>query len=79
VESRYGRTEGRLRVSELFHPDAVGIGGSYGLGTCQSNPLNRIGPNFNALLSVDSVTLDGVSAGQDVTPAVKVYRKAGGR
>ncbi len=79
VESRYGRIEGRLRVSELFHPDAVGIGGSYGLGTCQSNPLNRRGPNFNALLSIDPVTFDGVSAGQDTAPAVKVYRKEANR
>jgi anaerobic selenocysteine-containing dehydrogenase len=75
VESRYGRIEGRLRVSELFHPDAVGVGGSYGLGTRQSNPLNRLGPNFNALLSLDDRTFDGVSGGQDTAPAVKVYRK----
>ncbi|MDD5203797.1 MAG: molybdopterin-dependent oxidoreductase [Desulfobacterales bacterium] len=74
VESRYGRTEGLLMTSERFHPDAVGISGSYGPGTCQSNPLNRIGPNYNALLSVDPVTLDAISAGQDVSPAVKVYR-----
>jgi anaerobic selenocysteine-containing dehydrogenase len=79
VESRYGKIEGRLRVSELFHPDAVGIGGSYGLGTCQSNPLNRVGPNFNALLSIDPKTFDGVSAGQDTAPAVKVYTKEGKR
>lgn len=75
VESRYGRIEGRLRTSELFHPDAVGVGGSYGLGTCQSNPLNRLGPNFNALLSLDPKTYDGVSAGQDTAPAVKIYLK----
>ncbi|MCX8022559.1 MAG: molybdopterin-dependent oxidoreductase [Syntrophorhabdaceae bacterium] len=75
VESRYGRIEGRLKVSELFHPDAVGIGGGYGLGTCQSNPLNRMGPNFNALLSIDPITYDGVSAGQDTAPAVRVYGK----
>jgi len=79
VESRYGRIEGRLRISELFHPDAVGVGGSYGLGTCQSNPLNRLGPNFNALLSIDPITFDAVSGGQDTAPAVKVYRKEGAR
>jgi len=79
VESRYGKIEGRLRVSELFHPDAVGVGGSYGLGTRQSNPLNRMGPHFNALLSIDDITLDGVSAGQDTAPAVKIYRKEGVR
>jgi len=75
VESRYGKIEGRLRVSELFHPDTVGVGGSYGLGTCQSNPLNRVGPNFNALLSIDFHTLDAVSGGQDTAPAVKVYER----
>jgi anaerobic selenocysteine-containing dehydrogenase len=75
VESRYGKIDGRLRVSELFHPDTVGVGGSYGLGTGQSNPLNRIGPNFNALLSIDDWTFDGVSGGQDTAPAVKIYRK----
>jgi anaerobic selenocysteine-containing dehydrogenase len=79
VESRYGRIEGRLRISELFHPDAVGVGGSYGLGTCQTNPLNRMGPNFNALLSIDPHTYDGVSGGQDTAPAVRVYRKEGAR
>ena len=79
VESRYGKIEGRLRVSELFHPDAVGVGGSYGLGTRQSNPLNRMGPHFNALLSIDHITLDGVSGGQDTAPAVKIFRKEGGR
>ena len=79
VESRYGKIEGRLRVSELFHPDAVGVGGSYGLGTRQSNPLNRMGPQFNALLSIDDITLDGVSGGQDTAPAVKIYRKEGSR
>jgi anaerobic selenocysteine-containing dehydrogenase len=77
VQSRYGRIEGRLRVSQLFHPDTVGIGGSYGLGTSQSNPLNRLGPNFNALLSIDPITFDGVSAGQDTAPAVKIFRKEG--
>ena len=79
VESRYGKIEGRLRVSELFHPDTVGVGGSYGLGTCQSNPLNRVGPNFNALLSIDPITFDAVSGGQDTAPAVKVTRKEGSR
>ena len=75
VESRYGKIEGRVRVSELFHPDAVGISGNYGLGTLHSNPLNRIGPNFNTLLSLDEKTFDGVSGGQDSAPRVKLYKK----
>jgi anaerobic selenocysteine-containing dehydrogenase len=75
VESRYGKVEGRVRVSELFHPDAVGIAGCYGVGTRQSNPLNRRGPNFNSLITTDDHTLDGVSAGQEMAPRVKITKK----
>jgi anaerobic selenocysteine-containing dehydrogenase len=79
VASRYGKLEGRIRVSELFHPDTAGIAGSYGLGTMQSNPLNRVGPCFNNLLSIDDHTFDGVSGGQDTAPAVKIYKKEVGK
>ena len=75
VESRYGKTEGRLHASELFHPDAVGISGCYGLGTLQSNPLGRRGPSWNSLLPIDDKTLDAVSAGQECSPRVKVLKK----
>jgi anaerobic selenocysteine-containing dehydrogenase len=33
VESRYGKVEGRVHLSELFHLDTVGISGCHGLGT----------------------------------------------
>ena len=79
VASRYGKLEGRIRVSELFHPDTAGIAGSYGPGTMQSNPLNRVGPCFNNLLSIDDHTFDGISAGQDTAPAVKIYKKEVGK
>jgi len=79
VASRYGKLEGRIRVSELFHPETAGIAGSYGLGTLQSNPLNRVGPCFNSLLSIDDHTFDGISGGQDTAPAVKIYKKEVGR
>ncbi|OGO24449.1 MAG: hypothetical protein A2144_01595 [Chloroflexi bacterium RBG_16_50_9] len=74
VESRYGKTEGIMRVTELIHPDAVGIPGSYGLGTIQSNPIFREGTHFNALLSLDDKTLDAIAAGQELSPRVKVYK-----
>jgi len=75
VESRYGKVEGLVHKSELFHPDAVGISGCYGLGTIQSNPLNRNGPHFNSLLPVDDKTFDGISGGIEIAPRVKVYKK----
>lgn len=75
VESRYGKVEGVVHLSELFHPDTVGISGCYGLGTMLSNPLSRQGPHFNSLLPLDDKSIDGVSAGMEVAPRVKVYKK----
>ncbi|MFC1909512.1 molybdopterin-dependent oxidoreductase, partial [Chloroflexota bacterium] len=75
VESRYGKTEGQLHVTELLHPDAVGMPGCRGLGTIQSNPLITKGAHWNSLLSLDDITLDGVSAGMESSPRVKVYKK----
>jgi len=75
VESRYGKTEGSLRVSELLHPDVLGIPGCYGLGTLESNPLGKSGPSWNSLLSIDDECLDPVSAGLETSPRVRVYKK----
>ena len=75
VESRYGSVEAQVRVSELFHPDAVGISGCNGLGALQSNPLAKRGPHFNTLLPLNDISLDGVSAGQESAPRVRVYKK----
>jgi len=76
VESRYGKTEGRIRVSELFHPDTLGIPGCFGLGTLQSNPLGKRGANWNVLAPIDDGCLDPISAGLEGAPRVKVYKKA---
>lgn len=75
VESRHGKTEGRLRVSELIHPETVGIPGSYGKGARHSNPLYRKGPHFNILLPTNDESIDGISAGQEIAAGVKIYRK----
>jgi anaerobic selenocysteine-containing dehydrogenase len=78
IESRYGRTEGCLRVTELLHPEIVGIPGCFGLGTLLSNPLNRRGANWNSLAPIDDACLDPVSGGCEGAPRVRVYRKADG-
>ncbi len=77
VASRYGQVEGLVRTSELFHPDAVGISGAYGMGTKQSNPLNKEGPLFNLLLTTAEETLDSVSGGIELAPCVKIIKKEG--
>ncbi|MGI6732287.1 MAG: molybdopterin-dependent oxidoreductase [Anaerovoracaceae bacterium] len=75
IASRYGTLEGLVRTSELFHPDAVGVSGAYGMGTRQSNPLSKQGPLFNRLLTTAEETLDSVSAGIEIAPCVKIIKK----
>jgi anaerobic selenocysteine-containing dehydrogenase len=79
VESRYGRTTGRLHLTELLHPDALGIPGCFGLGTILSNPLSRRGASWNSLPPFDDRTLDAVSAGMESAPRVKVYKEGAPR
>ncbi|MBE6032042.1 MAG: hypothetical protein E7224_02445 [Clostridiales bacterium] len=74
VTSMYGWVEGPVIISERFHPDAVGIGGFYGPGAKGANPENQKGPHFNRLLSCEIKTVDPVSAGQEVSPRVKVEK-----
>jgi anaerobic selenocysteine-containing dehydrogenase len=76
VESRYGKTEGRIRVSELIHPEVIGIPGNYGgASTPFLNPVNSEAAWFNALLSSnEGHALDPITAGIENTPRVKIYR-----
>lgn len=75
VTSRYGSIDGIIRTSQRFHPETVGISGSYGSGNKHANPLHNRGPHFNALLSTEMKTLDGISAGQELAPRVKIQKR----
>lgn len=77
IESRYGKTEGLIKTTELMHPQVVGISGSYGLGTPQSNPLMKRGPHYNSLLALDHKSVDAISGGQEASPRVKITKKEG--
>ncbi len=76
VESRYGRTQGRLRVTELIHPEVLGIPGNYGGpgGKKFLNPLMPKGAWFNALLTADEENhIDPITGGIEISPKVKIY------
>ena len=76
IESRYGKTEGKLRVSELIHPDVIGIPGNYG-GKSASflNPVTSEAAWYNALLSSEEAhSLDPITAGIENAPKVKIYK-----
>jgi anaerobic selenocysteine-containing dehydrogenase len=70
-----GKAEGVLRVTELIHPDAVGIPAIHGFRSMHRNPVTRRGPHFNSLLSSAEGTFDPVHGGIDRSPRVRVYKK----
>ncbi|HEX2987784.1 MAG TPA: molybdopterin-dependent oxidoreductase, partial [Chloroflexota bacterium] len=69
-----GKAEGTLRVTDLIHPDAVGIPAIHGFRSIHRNPVTRRGPHFNSLLSSAEGTFDPVHGGIDRSPRVRVYR-----
>jgi anaerobic selenocysteine-containing dehydrogenase len=79
VESRYGRTEGTLKLTELVHPEVVGIPGNYGGRKNKFlNPVNSEGAWYNPLLASDEEHhLEPISAGIENSVKVKVYPVGG--
>jgi anaerobic selenocysteine-containing dehydrogenase len=69
-----GKTQGTLKLTNLIHPDAVGIPGISGLKTIRGNPLRNRRPNFNLLLNAAEGSFDPLHGGIDRNPRVKVYR-----
>jgi anaerobic selenocysteine-containing dehydrogenase len=80
VESRWGKTEGRVKASELIHPEVVGIPGNYGgPSTPFLNPVSSEAAWFNALLSSrENNALDPITAGIENAPRVKIVRASSG-
>lgn len=69
-----GKTRGRLKLTELMHPDAVGFPSKHGYYSSHRNPVMRQGPHFNCLLTGQESAIDPVSCGVDLSPRVRVYR-----
>ena len=64
IESRYGKEEGTLRVTELIHPECVGIPGIFGHWAIRK-PISRgKGAAFNNLLPPPGVARIDVVSGQ---------------
>jgi anaerobic selenocysteine-containing dehydrogenase len=75
VESRHGKVTGKLKVTQLIHPEVLGIPGCYGSGTIKMSPDSRKGTHYNALLSGEEETLiDPISGSINISPKVKIYK-----
>jgi anaerobic selenocysteine-containing dehydrogenase len=76
LESRYGKTEGRLRLSELIHPEVLGVPGNYGGKRSRFlNPVSSDAAWYNVLLASDEEHhLEPISGGIENSPKVKLSK-----
>ena len=75
IESQWGgSTEGKLHLTEMIHPEVVGIGGNFGRFGLQMNPIAKGGAQFNQLVSGDEATIDPVGGGLDNSPRVRLVK-----
>ncbi|MBA7659859.1 hypothetical protein ES703_67852 [subsurface metagenome] len=67
-------------MTELIHPEVVGIPACYGSSTMLMCPYAKEGPYFNILLSGNQNTgIDPTHGGVNISPRVKVYLAPNGR
>ena len=75
IESRFGKVTGKLKVTQLIHPEVLGIPACYGSGTYMMSPDSRKGTHFNSLLSGEEETcIDPISGSITISPKVKIYK-----
>jgi anaerobic selenocysteine-containing dehydrogenase len=75
IESRWGRTKGMLKLTELIHPEVVGVPACYGSSTMMMSPDSKKGTYYNVLLTgKEDIGLDPISGTVTVSPKVKVYK-----
>jgi anaerobic selenocysteine-containing dehydrogenase len=79
IESRYGAETGALRVTELIHPECVGIPGMFGHWAAGRPISAKKGAAFNNLLPApNSRRIDVISGQIDSCVRVKLVRLQGG-
>lgn len=74
VESVYGKTQGKLYVTELIHPKGIGISGALGrkVKTLGKKAAARI--HYNSLIGAPLGKFDAIDGGVENTARVKVYK-----
>jgi anaerobic selenocysteine-containing dehydrogenase len=81
LESKHGKAHGKLKLTELIHPEVLGVPGCYGSGTAMMSPEAKKGTHYNRLLSGEEETnIDPISGSITISPKVKVFKsKRSGR
>jgi molybdopterin-containing oxidoreductase family molybdopterin binding subunit len=74
LESTAGKIKGEARLTEMVHPEVVGMAWHFGQWAKVVPGGQGIGVHFNALLSSGPDGIDKLSGGQDCCAKVKVYK-----
>jgi anaerobic selenocysteine-containing dehydrogenase len=75
IESRWGKTMGKLKLTELIHPEVLGVPACYGASTIMMSPDSKKGTYYNILLTgKEDIGMDPISGSVTVSPKVKVYK-----
>jgi anaerobic selenocysteine-containing dehydrogenase len=77
VESHYGKTQGEVKTSQCVHPEAVGIGGFFGLHSANAASFVREGGSWNELLALETgggKFVNPVIGGNHMHVKTKVYK-----
>ncbi len=74
VTSRSGKITGRLKLSNLFHPEVIGTPGNFGRRSLMMNPIAREGINYNQLVVPDDGWFDPLNTALSASPRVNVRK-----
>lgn len=76
VQSQYGTEIGPypVKVTELVHPDAMGVAGGNARYSANLDPLVERHVKYNKLMSTAYEAVDVVSGGLEVSPAVRLVK-----
>ena len=71
----FGKAIGILKVTQLIHPEVLGIPACYGSATYMMSPDAKKGTHFNALLTgKEETNVDPISGSITISPKVKIYK-----
>ncbi|NBJ14251.1 MAG: molybdopterin-dependent oxidoreductase [Dehalobacter sp. 4CP] len=75
VESQYGhKTQGKVHLSQMIHPQTIGIGGKWGKRGTHIIPFAKEGPNYNVLLNGDERDIGFLMGNLNNSVCVKIYK-----
>lgn len=75
VASRTNKVKGVAKLTELIHPEVIGIAGTFG-SWAKGKPIARSkGVHFNSLPPMEAERLDVISGAEDECPEVKIYKE----